>query len=198
MLYCAICLENFKIYEAIRMLKCGHYYHNYCHLKYNSTRCATCRQLTGEATTVCFSTEMDTNIIDPSPRGYRNLLEFNKNNLMMIEYQKKIDNKKLHYERMEKEQEIFKDLLKENIIEFRFKVLKAVSEGRSSATLFTCGFNEKYSGLSLYYILKGPLNFFRNKNTKTFIDMIKEEFIDSDVFVITDHYTRTNLIRIHF
>jgi len=201
MIYCVICLENFKIYDLVRMMRCGHYYHNYCFIKYASNRCAICRQLIQETTTVCFCTDSNTGIIDTDKECFKKLMDFNTRNSMITSYQKTIDNERLKRENLQEHQKIFYSFFQENLIDFRFKLLQAVSEKKTSVLLYSCDFTEKFKDLPLIYILNGPkslgTSFFRINKIKSFVDILHEEF-GVDIFVNSDYVSRTNHLKAYF
>lgn len=199
---CPLCLENFKIYDLMKVTDCGHCFHNYCFLKYNNNKCAICRKELENVTEICFATDTDTNILDPSSREFRNLVDFNSKNKELIIYKKKIEDELIEYEILKEQEKLFRKFVKENILSFRFKILKASAEGKKECSIYTCKFHQNYENLSVLYMLKGPKNdglqFFRKKSIKSVIDLIRAEFQFFDVIVHSDYEEKKNSIVVYF
>lgn len=199
---CVLCIEDLKIYDLVRMMPCGHFYHNSCFLNYNNKRCAICRNLNDESAAFCYATDTDTNIIDPTPQQFRNLIRFNKSNVSMIEFKKKQENIQYNKEKLQKHQKIFQEFVKENLVNFRFKILQASSAGKSSTVIYSCDFEETYKELPMLYVLKGTkkegLDFFERYNVSSVIDLLNENFSHFNIMITSDYLLKKNYIKIHF
>lgn len=199
---CVLCLEKFKIYDLLKITDCGHYYHNYCMLKYNNSNCAICRRLYGDSFCFLFAGNTETDIINPETDGFKILNDFNRQNTNLIEYKKKEDNEKIEIEKLQEHQKIFYSFIKTYLLSFRYKILKASSQGKNCATIYSCDFHEEFQGLSLLYILKGTKDegreFFKKKKLVSVVNLIQEQFKKYDVAVNTDYLLKKNFLKVYF
>jgi hypothetical protein len=196
-----LCLENYSIYDLVRITDCGHCYHNYCFIKYNNDKCAICRRTYEDTSLSCFASDTDTNILDPNPEEFRNLIDFNKSNSSFIEIKNTEEIDRIEYELAQKHESIFKKFVKENILSFRFEILKASSLGKNVAIVYSCDFHENYEGLAMLYILKGPkkegLEFFKRKKVYSLMDLLKKEFKYFNVAICSDYLMKKNYIKVY-
>lgn len=197
---CSICLDKIKCLDLVRLLDCGHYFHNICFLRNSeSDRCPMCRHLILDTVSYCISNE-NFNFFELDRYMFNEQIKCIKETGDIIEKREFYDNITVSNEKIEKQQRAINKLFKDNLNSFKFKILKASKDGAVYVDIYTAKYGEIYEDYQVIFLLKGRRgeeNYFHDHGIISIIDKIYNYFDVCSVFVNSDNLTRENYIRVY-
>lgn len=197
---CSICLDKINCLDFVRLLDCGHHFHNMCFLRDNGTvRCPMCRHLTSDSVAYCISNE-NFNFFQIDSTMFNDQIECIKTNRDVMKKQEYIDNLLISREKCVKLQCTIDKFFKEHINIFKFKILKAVKDEEICIDLYEADYGDSFEEYPIIFLLKGRRgqdNYFRIHGITSIIDKLYEYFRLTNIFIISDNVRRKNYIRVY-
>lgn len=197
---CNICLDKLRCLDLVRLLDCGHQFHNICFLRNEgATRCPMCRHLIVDTVTYCISNE-NFNFFELDSHMFNEQIEHINNSRDIIQKREYMDNLEVLEEKIKEQQDVIDKFFKEHLNFFKFKILKAVKTGNSCVDIYQSDYREEYENYGIIFLLKGvpgDTNYFRNKGIVSIVDKLYEYFSVQNIFIISDNTCRKNFIRVY-
>lgn len=175
---CSICLDEIKLYSYIATLRCGHSFHSVCFRMYKDQLCPLCRLPTSiyKIDSIMVNNK---SLYEWSRDDFYYYIDFTRNKKEIIIEKKKEFHNEIILKKNEELDSTIRTFYKKKINEIKFNILKNIEKNKKKFTVIYCVFGDKYNNYPLVYLLNGPKNqknYFKNKNIKSFIDHIKQDF----------------------
>jgi hypothetical protein len=194
---CCICLDKIKCLDLIRVLDCGHQYHNICYLRSESDRCSHCRHLTIDSVVYCTANE-DFNFFDVGSEMFNTQVECIKSKRKLIAIKEKDDMITYCMENIGKLEIASKKLFAEHLNNFKFKILKATKNGDTRLCLFSGGADDIYEGYSILQLINGgDTKYNKNQGITSLASLISDYFNIAYVHVGTNNIYGTVYVNVY-
>ena len=196
---CSICLDKIKCLDLVRLLDCGHQFHNMCVLRNSGGRCPMCRHLTMDTVAYCISNE-NFNFFELDSSLFNKQIDCLKDSRRIIRDREYMDAVELTIEKNIKHQNVIDAFFKSQINLIKFKILKATKEQLSCIDIHESNYGEAFNEYPLIFLLKGKRgceNYFKDRGVVSLTERIHEYFKILSIFVISDDVFRKNYIRVY-
>lgn len=196
---CSICLDKINCLDFIRLLDCGHQFHNICFLRGETGRCPMCRHLTEDTISYCISNE-NFNFFELGSEMFEEQVNCLKKGRDIIKKKECVDLIQLSKEKMQKYQDVIDRFFKENLNGFKFKILKAIKDEKHCVDIYESMYGESFEECPIISLLKGRhgnRSWFRDQTMTSVSDKLYEFFNLTNVFIISDDGYRKNYIRVY-
>lgn len=197
---CNICLDKMRHLDLVRLLDCGHQFHNICFLRNEkATTCPMCRRFTEDTVTYCISNE-NVNFFELESYMFNEQIEQISINRDIIKQKEDVDNCEILQEQIIEQQNAMDKFFKEHLTIFKFKILKAVKTNTSCVDIYQCDYNDNYENYQVRFLLncsQDNTKYFKNNGIITIVDNLYDYFSLQNVFVIPDEVKGRICIRVY-
>lgn len=194
---CSICLDKIKCLDLVRLLDCGHFYHNLCYLRSDKNKCSMCRRFVSDSFCYCISNE-NLNFFELDSENFNKQVNSNKTKIRIAKIKEHQDKMKIHREKIHDYEKTCISFFKSRLNEMKFKILKASTNNQSSLVLIEAFSDEIYENYNVYKLFS-----IKNYSETIYYDVVSVSDIVRDYFNCTsvssyfDERTFKNYLKVY-